>query len=538
MKLRAPLSLLVLLPLVASACNGTDADPDPELPLEPVADAAPPPSIDAAAPDADAAGEAALTWAACDLRSEGGGPAAECASVALPLRAGVADGQTLDVRVKRYRPTGGQGKHQLWMLQGGPGGSAYVFEGIVEQIGARYPDVDFYLPDHRGTGSSSRIGCSAEGNDTEGGFFITPDEWPSCIADVQAELGDRLAAYGTTNAANDLGLLIERARVPGQTVQVYGVSYGTYWATRYMQLFPEQADGVILDSFVPPGGSLARQDEDANEAAHDFFTACAADTLCASKLGADPWAKVNALFAKLKAGHCPAIANPAAPTYLLFRRAFGQFLMHPDYRKMIAPMVYRADRCEPKDIAALAPLLEGMTQEAPVGEMLHQWGWVLSNNVLFSEMWEQPSPTAAELEAIREGAVASRDVTLNMDALIGKWPTYPSDPLVGQWPNRSKPVLVLQGGLDPATLLRKARVAKDVFTKPGQHWIEIPSATHTVIGSSTTTERRSCGTLIMMSFFEHPEAPDTSCLNQLIPLSFEPSAATVSAFFGTTEAWE
>lgn len=480
------------------------------------------------------------------MKSEGGGPPAECATAKLPLRAGVNDGPTVDVHVKRYRPAGGKGLRQLWMLQGGPGGSAYVFEGLVEAIGARFPDVDFYLPDHRGTGKSSRIGCAAEGAMTEGGFFVTASEWPACLADARSRLGDGLAAFSTTNAANDLGLLVERAKTPGQPVFVYGVSYGTYWANRYMQLFPDQADGVVLDSVAPPGMSLARQDEDANEAAKDLFGVCAKDPVCSQKLGADPWSKVNGLFAKLKTGHCPGIAVPVEKTHVLLRRAFGQMLMHPEQRRMIPPIVYRADRCEARDVTALKPLIASLSAEAKPNEMLRQWGYVLSNNVLFSELWESPSPTAVDLAAIREAAVASRDVTAQMDALVGTWPTYPRDAYMGKWTTREKPVLVLQGGLDPATIVRKGREAKAAFSRPGQHYVEIPQATHTVLVSSPalvpnaagTVERRSCGTIVLMSFLENPSAPDTRCLAQLVPLDFAPPEALVRDFLGISDAWE
>lgn len=537
MRLRLPLLLVTsLAALPAAGCSSS-----------PAADPAPAPAPAPPAPPAPAPASASLDWRPCDLRSEGGGPPAECALAALPLRASVSDGRTIDVHVKRYRPAGGKGLRQLWMLQGGPGASAYVFEGLAEAIGKRYPDVDFYLPDHRGTGKSSRIGCAAEGDTTDGGFFITPAEWPSCLAEAQSKLGDALAAFSTTNAANDVGLLIERARTPGQGVFVYGVSYGTTWANRYMQLFPEQADGVILDSVAPPGASLARQDEDANEAAKDLFAVCAKDAVCSKKLGADPWAKANALFAKLKAGHCPGIATKEAPTHQILRQVFGQVLMHQEYRRMIPAIVYRADRCEPKDVEALAPFVAAQVSGEPqIGPFLRQWGYVVSNNVLFSEMWETPSPTPAELAAIREGAVASRDVTAAMDALVGKWPAYPTDPYMGRWADRNKPVLVLQGGLDPATLARKARAGKSVFVKPGQHWIEVPSATHTVITSSAAnvpaasggTEKRSCGTMILMSFLEKPSAPDTSCLGAVVPLDFDVPPALAQAFFGVPDAWE
>jgi len=488
-------------------------------------------------PPSPPAGPAPIEWTSCDLHSEGGGTKAECATVAVPLRAGSTDG-TLDVHVKRYHPKGGKSLRQLWMLQGGPGASAYAFESLSEVIATKFPDVDYYLPDHRGTGKSSRITCAAEGEATEDGIFISPAEWPACIEEVKTKLGDRLSAYSTTNAANDIGVLIERARVPGQDVFVYGVSYGTYWATRYLQLYPEQANGVILDSVVPPNGSLARQDEDANVAAKDLFGVCATDPTCSPKLGPDPWAKANALFAKLKTGHCSAIALPEIPLHVLFRRAFGQFLMSPDYRLMIPPLVYRLDRCAQKDIDVLKPLVVGMTKEQPVSEFMKQWGWVVSNNVAFSELWETPRPTAADLDAIREGAVASRDVTTQMDVPMTIWPTYPADAWVGKTPATSKPVLVLQGGLDPATLLVKARALKDTFNRPGQHWIEVPSATHTVIGSSATTEKRSCGTMMMMSFMEKPMAPDTSCLANVIPVTFNPPASLVQQFFGQDDAWE
>lgn len=538
MRLR-PLSAWMLL---TAACSSVAPDVEPPRPDGGAEPPAPPPPALAEVPDAGPAPALPLAWLPCPLKSEGGGPEAECTTAQVPLRAEDPGGETLEVRVKRFHPPGGKSLRQLWMLQGGPGGSAYVFEGIAEAIATRYPDVDFYLPDHRGTGASSRITCGAERTSSPGGFFITEGEWPACVAEVKASLGDRLGAYTTTNAANDLGVLVERARVPGQGVFVYGVSYGTYLANRYLQLYPAQADGVVLDSLAPPGASLARQDQDGNEAAKDFFDACGRDAFCAEKLGPDPWARAEALFAKLKAGHCAAIGTPGIPTYVALRRAFGGFLMSPDYRPFVPAVVYRADRCAPNDVAALKTFV-GLVAGEPGGpgepdEMMRQWGWILSNNIALSEMWEEPSPTAADLEAIREGAVASRDVTIGLGLHIGSWPTYPKDRYMGLWPSTSTPVLVLHGGLDPATLVRKARPAKQVFTRPGQHYVEVPTATHTVIASSTTTAKRSCGTQIMMSFFESPAAPDTSCLADVLPLDFRGNAAIANAFFGTPDAWE
>jgi hypothetical protein len=49
-----------------------------------------------------------------------------------------------------------------------------------------------------------------------------------------------------------------------------------------------------------------------------------------------------------------------------------------------------------------------------------------------------------------------------------------------------------------------------VFPKAGQHWIEIPVATHTGIASSATTEKRSCRTQILKSFLEPPDSPEST----------------------------
>jgi pimeloyl-ACP methyl ester carboxylesterase len=545
-----PRATLLVLAVVLSGCPAPEVEPGTIDGGAPVIDAgagdagprdagprdAGMPSVDAGTPGA------AVTWTDCPLHSEGTGPTASCGTLLTPLDPADPNGPAIEVFVKRFRPAGGKGLRALWLLQGGPGASGYVFEGLSEQIATRFPDVDYYMPDHRGTGLSTRVGCAVQEDEgSEGGIFITPAEWPACLADVKARLGTAgLAAFNTTNAAKDLGALIAAARQPGQPTFVYGVSYGTYWAHRYLQLFPAQVDGVVFDSIFPQGGSLARQDEDANAAAKDFFDVCGADTFCAGKLGADPWAKAQALVTKLKAGHCPEIALPGVPTHVLYRRAFGSLLMDAGLRGYIPAIVYRADRCSPTDITALKQLNAALTGPQPLSLELRKWGWVLSNNIIYSELFETPTPTAAQLQAIREAAVASRDVTEPMEANLGTWPTYTPDAFARGWADTQLPLLFLQGGLDPATLLSKAREVKPHFTREHQHWVEIPTATHTTIVSSATTARRSCGTLMMMGFIENPTAPlDTSCLQMVVPIDFTlPSLNNNRALFGRDDAWE
>jgi pimeloyl-ACP methyl ester carboxylesterase len=498
----------------------------------------PPPGTEP--PTAADAGPAPIAWAACPLHTEGGAPGAECATVALPLRADAPAGETIDVFVKRYRPAGGKAARALWMLQGGPGGSGYVFENIAAAIATKYPDVEFYIPDHRGTGRSTKLTCAAQAPESGGGIAIATDEWAPCLAETTSRWGEKLAAFSTTNAANDIGLLIERTRREDQPVFVYGVSYGTYWANRYLQLFPKQADGVVLDSIAAPGSSLARQDADANEAARDLLGVCAKDATCAGKLGTDPWARALALVAKLDSGHCADLAPPTGLTRKeAMRLAIGNMLMQPSVRRYVPALLYRLDRCSPNDITALTKFFSALFGASPgEDEFLEGWGFVLSNNIMFSELWESPPPSSAELAAIREGAVASREITAGLPELFATWPRY-VDPLASGWATTDVPILMLAGGLDPATLFRKQLSARDHFAGPNQHFVEVPSATHTVIASSTTTAHRSCGTMMMMSFLENPRrAVDTTCLADVVPIDFAGDAATTDALFGTSDPWD
>ncbi|MBX3261098.1 MAG: alpha/beta fold hydrolase [Labilithrix sp.] len=524
-----------LLALVVAACAAACADPSSSS----SSSGDPPPPSAEETPDA---GPEPVSWATCSLHTEGGPPAAECATVKLPLRAEDPAGETIDVFVKRYRPAGGKARRALWMLQGGPGGSGYAFEGMAKAIATRYPDVEFYIPDHRGTGRSTKLTCAAQAPDSEGGIGISSSEWAACLAENQERWGEKLAAFSTTNAANDVGLLIERTRREGQPVFLYGGSYGTYWANRYLQLYPDQADGVVMDSIAAPGTSLARQDEDANEAARELLALCAKDTKCADKLGPDPWAKALGLVTELAAGHCSEVEPPPGfTTSLAVRLAFGTMLMQPHLRGYVPAAIYRLDRCAPNDLTALGAFFKALYGGGGGGgasEMLKGWGFVLSNNVAFSEMWETPPPSSEALASIREAAVASREITAGLPELYETWPRY-VEPRAGTWAETETPILMLAGGLDPATLFRKQLPARDHFRGAHQHFVGIPSATHTVIASSATTANRSCGTMIMMSFLEDPRGtPDTSCLADVVPLSFDGDPATTSALFGTDDAWE
>lgn len=304
-------------------------------------------------------GSAASDWAPCPLFvDQPDGPVAECATFDVPLRWSEPSGPTIGVFVQRLRGVGPI-RGQLWLLEGGPGGSGADFDEWMEELHELDPSLDLYAVDHRGVGRSTRLDCPAqETAASDWGISIAPGEAAACRDALVARWGEDLGEFSATAAARDLGRLIELAEQPGQERFVYGVSYGTYWAHRYLELFPAQADGVVLDSIAPPGIDFVTYDHDFDRVGQDFLALCAADATCSSKLGPDPWATLGALSTSLAGGHCPVLQQTWGLDATALPTVLAALLMSPITRTYLPATVYRLQRCDAGDVSAIDPMLE------------------------------------------------------------------------------------------------------------------------------------------------------------------------------------
>ncbi|NVB83444.1 MAG: alpha/beta fold hydrolase [Kofleriaceae bacterium] len=478
----------------------------------------------------------AIQWGACP-----DGFMSECATVPLPLDHARPAGETLPIFVSRHRAAG-TARAQLWVLQGGPGATAASLEEVIEGLFAPLmPDVDIYVLEHRGVGLSSRLGCPVEeGPDSEEGALITDNEWPACIQALTSQWGDKLEHFTTTADSHDLANLIERTRQPGQPVFVYGYSYGTSRALRLMQTHPDLVDGVILDSIASPGIELvSRYDLQFDPVAKELAALCASDATCRAKLGADPWARIAGLAARLDAGHCAALGVDGST----LRQLYPVFVRDRALRAHLYPLVYRLDRCADRDVEALqhylgvlVPLLQGAG-----AEQAHLDSAVLQYHVALSEGWEEPAPSADELRQRCDSQTFCPGVAVSAASFFDRWPRYARDEYVQQWPSSTVPVLAMNGTLDPQTPIAQARVVADRLTAPHQTFIEVPFSPHGAAFESPvkTAGQAPCGAQLLKGFVADPTAaPDTSCLRDLVPMQFSIEPAEAQQFFGTTDAWE
>jgi pimeloyl-ACP methyl ester carboxylesterase len=480
-----------------------------------------------------------LEWARCSLFTGEDGEEAECALTDMPLRYEEPNGETIPIFVKRYRETT-LPRGQLWLLNGGPGGSSVDFEQIYDYFTAMAPDLELYFIDHRGTGRSGRLGCTrGEASWSEGAGAITADEWPDCRDEVISTWGDGLNGFTATAAARDLGKLIERSRHEGDEVYVYSVSYGTYWAQRYLQLYPDQADGVVLDSICSPGECRfgLRYDQLFDQTGKKLLALCGKDTVCRSRLGDDPEQFLTDLYAKLDDGHCPEIGFDRAR----LRELLAMLLMYVGVRDYIPALIYRIDRCEQKDIDALNALWNALAELG--GSDAGYSSAVLGTHIGLSEFMEDPAPTVAEAEANVQGLLFSPDVGPEMTPLYEDWPRYAADEYVGAFADTDIPLLMLDGEWDPQTPTVVAKPTTDHFTGPHQTYVQMPWSAHTVLTQSpvdSVMQQVTCGMLVMAQFLEDPKSNlDTSCTARVAGIDLEgPDQRVTQWLLGQTDAWE
>ena len=448
---------------------------------------------------------------------------AECATTKAPAVWNHPNGDSIDLFVKRYPAAKQPAKGQLWLLTGGPGGAGTDLEPLAYRIAKSIPALDIYLPDHRGTGRSSPASCGD----------ITPATAMAC-----ANKFPHLDGLTATDAAKDLAGLIDATRTSSQQAFVLGISYGTYWAQRHLQVRPYQPTAVILDSTLPAVGMVWTDfDKHKDNTAHAVLALCQSDATCSAKLGPDPHAKAEQALAAFDAGKCVV----GSYDWTRIRFIFGVMYLGWGgyYERLLLPAsIYRVLRCNAADRTWLSKVF---AYQPTYGYWGAGYSDVVYWNIARSEFWPPNGPTPADLVAQQKTMLAIDDGLPEVAAIAPLWPAYPHDAYYGSWPSSPAPILVLQGGLDPATPY--AALVKPHYSRPGQHFVELPKANHGVVWNEKSPmvdpAAYGCGWQVAQSFLADPaKAPDTSCIKGMAPLDFGNPPAWWLARVGIQDLWE
>jgi len=427
----------------------------------------------------------------------------------------------------------------MWMLNGGPGGAGFSLGPYGEIVSGTFDQgIDVYLVDHRGTGESEYLDCPKAYRSAT----TSADFSKKCSEEVRALLGAKLDGFSTTESARDVRDLMAATATPGQKVFLYGGSYGSYWAHRFLQLPDTKVDAVVTDgnclsstcSFDTP------QTFGMDEAVGFMLDVCKSTAACTAKLGAEPRAFLREVLGKLAGGHCArAKLSRVPPADLVLS-------LGPVWPQGIFPTFYRLNRCSDGDVAALDTLatkLEEVNQRGPVPaprfgptpnpSSRRSMSTALLIHVVASEMISRPVPTRDALVAKAAG-LELRPGEDSFDlSYFDAWQPYPRDTFVDGWVKRDVPWLVMQGTFDFQTVYSLSQAALKNVDDPSLQFVRIDGGGHGVVFDS------ECALTMLEAFLKDPKAKvDSRCTSDVTRDALTTDSRYSEYFLGVSDAWE
>jgi len=318
---------------------------------------------------------------------------------------------------------------------------------------------------------------------------------------------------------------------------VYGVSYGTMWAQRMMQVAPKVADAVILDSMVVVGEQfLSEFDPQGDVVAQKLADLCKLEPECSAALGPDPWAKIVETKQKFVDGYCNQLGI-APKDRAIFT---GLLRAHPLMPYALVTWA-RIARCSEADVTAVKRMFQ-RASTIFAGPNARLNSDILGINIALSELFEEPFPPEATLIQRFDDTVFPAGVNDGYLSLQ-QWPRYPHDEYWGKPPAISVPVLVLAGTFDTQTPIEIQEKAKAHYSAAPSTFVTVPNANHAVVAQSPMfappgRQPEQGGIKIAAQFLKAPGTGlDTSCTSLVQAPSFARPSDRISFFFGTSDLW-
>jgi pimeloyl-ACP methyl ester carboxylesterase len=322
------------------------------------------------------------------------------------------------------------------------------------------------------------------------------DSLPSCFRKARADSID-LEQFTTENSARDLEALREQLNI--DQWNVFGVSYGVFWALHNTRMYGAHVRSMVLDSPYPPQAKLDGPN-DALNAFSTLFAACEVDTACNS---ANPKLKENLVDAVVSLNKSPATVNGTViDGYRAFDAVYGA-LYDSETLADVPALISAIAR---RDYAALmaAPGARGagsMARDSSRAIGLHASVWCADD---FPYQQTKDAVPLRE-EWPDEFIAAARTEGWDDSQRCKSWPVKPAGAVMKQPVTSAVPSLILVGAFDPATPPRLATVTAStlshstILTVPTSHRVSIT-------GNACILSR-------MMAFIENPMKPlDTSCV--------------------------
>lgn len=420
----------------------------------------------------DAASHPALKGSLCALEQA---PADPSGSAGTPGPAG-----EVSLFVRMFPALPGPHRGRVWLIAGGPGEPGASFYGLLPTLRETFPGFDLVMPDHRGTGFSTRMCAPEESPASPAGTALAGAEWGSCFGRLVAHPAFA-RQFSQTNAAHDLKRLLERAPRQGKTF-LYGVSYGTQLVLRTLALGAGNIDGVILDSLVSlqddEKADLSRRSLVTDAVGRQILAACDAGARCSRAMGEPVETIYRRVLARADKEPQLFAAIPGGNPKLFF----GALLDVPSAAWQIPYMIKELDEGKPgsKDVRLQAVLAEVAKETAPLGGFPQSPpSTPLVIVISGSENNLRPGRTAQDVAQEEAGLLFTSSLPGHL--VDTPLPLYRRDALFARLPERLPPTLVIHGDRDGKTpydaalrhiaALRKAGPVQRYTAGEGGHWV-------------------------------------------------------------------
>jgi pimeloyl-ACP methyl ester carboxylesterase len=479
-----------------------------------------------------------VQWESCSLFEGQNDGRAECAFIDAPLFYGdTTNNRSISIGVKRYM-AGGESEGQIWLLQGGPAASTIMslgFSQMADTIRSKR-NLDIYFIDQRGTGYSTYLSCpDQESTTSEGGVEITLNEWPECFSHLDTLYGENgIHGFSTTNSAHDIKLAMELTRDGEKPVFIFGVSYGTYLAQRYLKLYPDSVSGIVFDSTIANSVPILNVPYHRNENGRRYMDACMDDDFCSSKLGDNPWRILTELSDDLVNGHCSELGFTKNDMGYIY----NWLTWYKDINRAFPALVYRLYRCNEDDVQAIIYMWNNLFggDGGFLNFKTNERSAVLASNIWFSDLFYSSEfddvDIPSYLTTMQDEVYAAQSYDATTMLYYENFNKY-SDPLVNTMPVSDTPVLIMSGGFDGGCPLESGEPLGHQLNGSNQHYIVHPVAAHGVVAHSPCTWN------IFGQFIRDPLADlDTSCIDQESTFDFSSNENISQYVFGTADLWE
>jgi len=405
----------------------------------------------------------------------------------------------------------------VFLIAGGPGQSATALAANVMPLFSRLNNRrDIVFVDQRGTGRSAPLVCDdtrrqhlADQSDPERQLALLRE----CREQLQKLPYGDLRFFTTPLATQDLDAV--RQQLGAERINLVGGSYGTRAELDYLRQFPQAVRRMVLDGVAPPDMVLPASFSTDGQAAFDaMLLACERDADCAR---AYPQLRSEWLAWLKRLPQNVTVQHPLSgetESFVLTRDMVVAAVRGPLYSPLLAQAlpeaIHQAASGRAQGLLTLGSGLSGRKNTAPAMGM-H-----------FSVVCAEDVPRLAQSTDAPGADFGSESARL-YQRVCADWPRGEVPPAFYTLPKSPAPVLLLSGGIDPATPPRHgARVAQALG--PLARHVVVPQAGHGVMSLGCMPE-------VMQRFIDAIDdaaalAVDARCVQSIPrPPVFRPVAA-------------